>query len=159
VLIPLAALPAQPRYCRCTPAVAVPALVLAGLIRRPGHHLAAAAPARGPGQARDGEPAHHPHRRVRVLTARLSSRWVLSGARSPACSAIVDPLRLARPPARAHRYFPACSHGSGLAEHGRSKPSRSRRSRAASRARILAAAAAPDPVVLTNCMIAGRLPP
>jgi hypothetical protein len=41
-------------------------LLLAGLIQRPDHHPAATAPARGPGQARDGEPAHHPHRRVRV---------------------------------------------------------------------------------------------
>jgi hypothetical protein len=91
-------------------------------------------------------------------TARLSSRWVLSGARSPACSAMVQPLRLASPPASAHRYFPACSHGSGLTKQGRIRSSSSRRFRAACRAPILAAAAAPDFVVLTNCMIAGRLP-
>ena len=76
-------------------------------------------------------------------TARLSSRWVLSGARSPACSAIVQPLRLARPLASALRYFPACSHGSALAKQGLIRPSRSLRFRAPRRAPILAAAAAP----------------
>ena len=67
MLIPLATLPTQPRYCRLTPAVQVPALtcpvssiaptarprrrpVLAGGLIQPGH----------------GEPAHHPHRREGV---------------------------------------------------------------------------------------------
>ena len=51
-----------------------------------------------------------------------------------------------------------CSHGPVLAKQGRSRPSSSPRSRAASRAPILTAAAAFDFVVLTNHMIAGRLP-
>jgi hypothetical protein len=130
-------------------------LLLAGLVQRPGHQAAPpSGTPRGLLQAGHGELAD----RSRIHAARLSSRWVFSGARSPACSAIVQPLRLVRPLARAHRYFPACSHGSVRAKHGRSKPRSSPRFRAASCAPILAAAAAPDFVVLTNCMIAGRLP-
>src|SRR2546421_4510285 len=157
--MPLAPLPAQPRYCRCTPAVAVPAFSwpvsssapITRPLRRPERRAASARPATA-------------NRRTTPIaaavshTARLSSRWVLSGARSPACSAIVQPLRLASPPASAHRYFPACSHGPVLAKQGRSRPSSSPRSRAASRAPILTAAAAFDFAVLTHHMIARRLP-
>jgi hypothetical protein len=67
MLIPLATLPTQPRYCRLTPAVRPPCLTwpvssiaptasprpptgLAGGVIQPGH----------------GEPAHHPHRREGV---------------------------------------------------------------------------------------------
>jgi hypothetical protein len=42
-------------------------------------------------------------------TARLSSRWVLSGARSPACSAIVHPLRLGIRLISAAAYLPAAA--------------------------------------------------
>ena len=113
-------------------------LLLAGLIQRPDHQLAPAAGRR----AAPARPATANRRTAPIAaevsqTARLSSRWVLSGARSPACSAIVQPLRLASPPASALRYFPACSHGSGRAKQGRSRPSSSRRFRAASRAPIL----------------------
>ena len=41
-------------------------LLLAGLVQRPDHQAAAAAPARGLSQARDGEPAHRAHRGRRV---------------------------------------------------------------------------------------------
>jgi hypothetical protein len=61
-------------------------------------------------------------------TARLSSRWVLSGARSPACSAIVHPLRRGIWPISAAAYLPACSHGSTRAKHGRSNPAAHRAS-------------------------------
>jgi hypothetical protein len=91
-------------------------------------------------------------------TARFSSRWVLSGARSPACSASVQPLRFGTPLTSALTYLPACSHGSGRAKHGPSRHSSSLRFRAPRRAPILAAAAASDSVVLTNHMIARRLP-
>ena len=43
-------------------------------------------------------------------TARLSSRCVLSGARSPACSAIVHPFRLGSSLTSADTYLPACCH-------------------------------------------------
>ena len=64
MLIPLATRPAQPRYCRCTPAVAAALLLLARLIQRPDHQ---AAPL--PGLARrliqpgHREPADYAHRR------------------------------------------------------------------------------------------------
>jgi hypothetical protein len=89
-------------------------------------------------------------RRPVSQTARLSSRWVLSGVRSPECSAIVHPLRLDRPSIKAAAYLPACSHGSTRAKHGLSSPSSSARFRRPSPAPILAAAAASDLVVLTN---------
>ncbi len=64
VLIPLATLPTQPRYCRFTPAVRAPALTWPVSSIAP---TARAAPAAGrtggliqPGHR---EPAHHPHRR------------------------------------------------------------------------------------------------
>jgi len=131
-------------------------LLLACLIQRPDHQPApAAAAASRLIQPRQREPPHHPYRREGApQQARLSSRCVRSGDRSPACSAIVHLLRLASPPASAPRYFPACSHSSGRLKHGLSS---SRRFRAASRAPILAAAAASVFVVFTNHMIARRL--
>jgi hypothetical protein len=83
-------------------------------------------------------------------TARLSSRWVLSGARSPICAAMVHPLRLGIWLVTAAAYLPACSHGPVRAKHGRSSPSSSASFRSASAAPILAAAAAFGCVVLTN---------
>jgi hypothetical protein len=79
-----------------------------------------------------------------------ASRCVLSGVRSPACSAIVHPFRLAMPLATALTYLPACSHGSTRAKHDRSSPASSDRFRRPSPAPILAAAAAADSVVRTN---------
>jgi hypothetical protein len=66
-----------------------PLLDLAGLIdradvsprRRPAVRPASSSPATANRRTT-------PHRRERVHTVRLSSRWVLSGARSPACAAI-----------------------------------------------------------------------
>ena len=69
-------------------------LDLAGLIDRPDRQAAAADRAGGLIQARPrrtGAPPPSPRRCP--STARLSSRCVLSGVRSPACSAIVHPLR------------------------------------------------------------------
>jgi hypothetical protein len=79
-------------------------------------------------------------------TARLSSRWVLSGVRSPACAAIVHPFRRGIGLITAAAYLPACSHVCVRAKHRRS----STRFRRASAAPILAAAAALGFVVLTN---------
>jgi hypothetical protein len=83
-------------------------------------------------------------------TARLSSRWVLSGARSPACAAIVHPFRRGIWLVTAAAYLPACSHGPVRAKHGLSRSSSSLRFRRPSAAPILAAAAAFGFVVLTN---------
>ena len=66
-------------------------------------------------------------------------------------------VALGSPPASAFTYLPACSHGSAREKHGLSRPSSSARFRAPSRAPILAAAAASGFVVVTHCMIAGRL--
>ena len=82
--------------------------------------------------------------------ARLSSRCVRSGVRSPACSAIDQPFRDGRSLASADTYLPACSHVCVRAKHDRSRPSRADRSRTALPAPILAAAAAFDSFVLTN---------
>ena len=159
VLIPLATLPAQPRYWRCTPAVAVPVfswpVSSSAPITRP--------PFRPPRRAASSSPATANRRTTPIAanvshTARLSSRCARSGARSPACSAIVHPLRFGSPLTSAPTYLPACSHGSVRAKHGPSATSSSRRFRAPRRAPILAAAAASDFAVLTNCMIARRLP-
>src|SRR5712691_1116214 len=70
-------------------------------------------------------------------TARLSSRWVRSGVRSPACSAIVHPFRLGSPLTSADTYLPACCHASVRTKHDRSALSSSARFRPAS--------PAPDP--------------
>lgn len=83
-------------------------------------------------------------------TARLSSRWVRCGARSPACRAIIQPFRLGMPLTRALTYLPACSHGSHRTKHDLSSHSSSPRFRAARTAPILAAAAASGFVVVTN---------
>jgi hypothetical protein len=88
-------------------------LDLPGLIDRPDRQAAAPAGlASGLIQALHREPAHYPDRRRTVPDRRLSSRWVLSGVRSPACSAIVQPLRLGIWLTSAPVYLPACSHGS-----------------------------------------------
>jgi len=83
-------------------------------------------------------------------TARLSSRCIRSGARSPARSASVQPFRRGRSLISAAVYLPACSHGSTRAKHGRSSSSSSARFRRPRPAPILAAAAAFDSVVFTN---------
>ena len=80
----------------------------------------------------------------------LSSRWVLSGVRSPACRAMLHPLRSGSSLITAAAYLPACSHGSVRAKHGRSSCSSSARFRSASPAPILAAAAASDSVLVTQ---------
>jgi hypothetical protein len=122
-------------------------LLLAGLIDRPDHQ--ATPPPRTAGrliQPSHREPAHHPIAAKASHTARLSSRWVPCGLRSPAWSAIVHPFRFARPLATAATYLPACSHGSTRTKHPRSS---SARFCWPSPAPILAAPAALDCVVVT----------
>src|SRR6516164_3509326 len=147
--MPLATLPTHPRYCLLTPAVSSPCLTCpvssiaptASPRRRPALHAASSSPATA-------------NRRTTPIaakvshTARLSSRWVLSGARSPACAAIVHPLRRGIWLIPAITYLPACSHGPVRAKPGLSNSSSSLRFRRASAAPILAAAAALHLVVL-----------
>ena len=151
MLIPLATLPTQPRYCLLTPAVRSPALTCPVSSMAP-----TARPRRRPVlRAASSSPATANRRTTPIAavvshTARLSSRWVLSGARSPACAAIVHPFRLGIWLVTAAVYFPACSHGPVRAKHGLSRSSSSLRVWRASAALILAAAAALGFVVLTN---------
>jgi hypothetical protein len=151
VVIPVRHLPSAAQVVPLDPGGGRALLDLTGLIQRPDHQ--AAAPAR---PARRLLQARHANRRTSPIAAkvsqeaRLSSRWVRSGVLSPACSAIVHPLRLGSPLTRALMYFPACSHGSGRAKHDRSRPSSSARFRPASPDPILAAAAAFALVVVTH---------
>jgi hypothetical protein len=160
VLIPFATRPAPPMYCRFTPAVASPAFSCP---------VSSSAPITMPPQrplrlAASSRPATA-NRRTPLIAAnvsqaaRLSNRCVRSGVRSPACWAIVHPFRFGISLTSADTYLPACSHVPVRAKHGLSRPSRSPRFRHASPAPILAAAAAFDPVVVTNRMIARRLRP
>src|SRR5690242_2261883 len=87
--------------------------------------------------------------------ARLSSRWVRSGVRSPACSATDHPFRDGSSLAIAFTYFPACCHVCVRAKHDLSPLIRADRSRNATRAPILAGAAAFDSFVLTNIRSSG----
>ena len=106
---------------RLTPAVQVPALTCPVSSSAP-----TARPCRRPVlRAASSSPATANRRTTPIAsnvshTARLSSRWVLSGAWSPACAAIVHPLRLGIWLITAAAYLPACSHGSVRAKHGRS---------------------------------------
>ncbi len=150
VLIPFATLPAHPRYCRLTPAVARPCLHCpvssSAPITRPRRRPDRAAASSSPATA---------NRRTTPIAAkvsqaaRLSSRCVRSGVRSPTCSAIVNPFRVASPLITALTYFRACTHGSTRAKHTRSSPASSARFCWPSPAPILTAAAAFG-FVLTN---------
>jgi hypothetical protein len=158
VLIPFATQPAQPMYCRFAPAVAVPAFSCPVSSSAP----ITRAPRRPPRLAASSRPATA-NRRTSLIAANVSqhalfsSRWVRSGVRSPTCSATVHPFRFGSPLTSAPTYLPACSHGSARTKHDLSASSSSIRFRPASRAPILAAAAAFDFVVFTNRMIARRL--
>src|SRR6185437_1899590 len=55
--------------------------------------------------------------------ARFSSRCILAGVRSPACSATVQPFRDGKSLTSAFTYFPACSHVCVRAKHDRTSPS------------------------------------
>ena len=150
MLIPFATRPAQPMYWRFTPAVALPCFSwpvsssAPTVIRR----------------RRDRRAASSSPAAAYLLTwliaaassheARLSSRCDRSGVRSPACSATDQPFRDGRSLASADMYLPDCSHVCVRAKHGRSRPSRTDRSRTALRAPILAVAAAPVSFVLTS---------
>ena len=105
VLIPFATRPAQPMYCRFTPAVARPAFScpvssIAPITRRP-RRPAAAAPSRPAAPNRD-----HAHRREPVPGRVVKSRCVLSGDRSPASLAIVHPFRFGSSLTSADMYLP-----------------------------------------------------
>ncbi len=151
MLIPFATFPAQPRYCRLTPAVASPAFSwpvssIAPTTKPPRRPLRLAA---------SSSPAAA-NRRTWLIAANVSqdalfsSRCVRSGVRSPARCAIVHPFRLGSSLASADTYFPAYCHVSVRTKHDLKSPSSSTRFRTASPAPILAAAAAFDSVVLTN---------
>jgi len=157
--MPLATLPAQPRYSPVHPSRGGVGLPLARLVQRPDHQ---AAPPPGPAgslvQPGDREPPHHAHRRERV--PRRAVEQPLRPIGRPVTGMLSDcpAIALRRPACHALKYLPACRHGSARAKHGRSKPSNSPRFRAPSRAPILAAAAASGFVVFTHHMIARRLP-
>ena len=151
MLIPLATRPAQPMYWRFTPAVASPAFSCpvssTAPVTRPRRCFRRRAASSSPAAA---------NRRTTLIAAEVSqaawfsSRWVLSGVRSPACRAMLHPFTRGSSPASADTYLPACSHGSVRAKHGRSSPSSSARFRSASAAPILTAAAASDLVLVTQ---------
>ena len=150
MLIPFATRPAQPMYWRFTPAVALPAFSCPVSSTAP-----TVIPPRRRRRAASASPATA-NRRTTLIAADVSqaawfsSRWVLSGVRSPACRATLHPFTLGSSPASADTYLPACSQGSVRAKHGRSSPSSSARFRSASAAPILAAAAASDLVLVTQ---------
>ena len=130
VLIPFSTPPAHPRCCLLTPAVASPffswPVSSSAPIRK--------APGRPDRRAASSRPATANRRTTPIAAnvsqaARFSSRWVRSGVRSPACSAIVQPFRLGSPLLTAPTYFPACSHGSTRQKHDLSSPSSSARFR------------------------------
>ena len=145
--MPFATRPAHPRYWRFTPAVACPAFScpvssIAPITIPPRRRAAASRPVTA-------------NRRTTLIAAKVSqlawfsSRWVLSGVRSPPCGR-TPPIHPGQPLTSADTYLPACSHGSVRAKHGRSNPSSSSRFRSASPAPILTAAAASDCVLVTQ---------
>jgi hypothetical protein len=150
-LIPLATRPAHPMHWRFTPAVPSPAFSCP---------VSSSAPTVMPPFLRFRLAASSRPAAANLLTsliaasssqvARFSSRCALSGARSPACSAIDHPLRAGSSLASADTYFPACSHVCARAKHCFSRPSSSTRFRHARPAPILAAAAAFDSYVITS---------
>ena len=154
VLMPFATRPAQPMYCRLTPAVELPCFCwpvsssAATAIRRRRHLLAAWSSAATACLLTWLIAAISSH------DVRFSSRCARSGVRSPACSATDHPFRGGSSLASADTYFPACSHVWARVKHDRSAPMRVDRSRSARRVPILAAAA-PDSFVLTSNMITG----
>ena len=151
VLMPFSTLPAHPMYCLLTPAVDWPFFSCpdssSAPIRRPRRRPDRRAASSRPATA---------NRRTTPITAnvsqqaRFSSRCVRSGVRSPACWAMLQPFRFARPLITAPAYFRACSHGSTRANDGFIRPSSSARFRWPSPAHKLTAAAAFGFVVFTH---------
>jgi hypothetical protein len=151
VLIPLATRPAHPMYWRFTPAVASPAFSWPVSSSAP----TVIPPFRRPRRAASRRPAAANFLTSLIAAsasqdARFSSRWVRSGLRSPACSAIVHPFRFGSSLASADMYLPACCHVSVREKHRRRAPISSARLRTARPAPILAAAAAFDSFVITS---------
>jgi hypothetical protein len=147
---PVGHLPGAAEIVALDPGGALTLLDLAGL-----SIAATARPRRPPGRAAWSSPATANRRTAFIAaaasqTARLSSRCIRSGARSPARSASVQPLRRGRSLISAAAYLPACSHGPTRAKHGRSSSSSSACFRRPSPAPILTAAAASGFVVFTN---------
>jgi len=148
VLIPLATRPAHPMYWRLTPAVASPAFSCP---------VSSIAPTTIPARRRaaSSRPVAA-NRRTTLIAAEVSqlawfsSRCARSGVRSRPCRATLHPFTRGNSLTSADTYFPACSHGSVRAKHGRSSPSSSFRFRSASPAPILTAAAASDFVLVTQ---------
>jgi len=145
VLIPFSTPPAQPICWRFTPAVAVPCFSWPVSSRAP------IASARLPRRraAAWSRPATANRRTALIAAAssqaaRFKSRCVGSGDRSPACRAIVHPLRRGRSLVTAATYFPACSHVPVHLKTGLISSISSARFRAASLTATLAAAAASD---------------
>ena len=117
VLIPLATFPAQPRYCRCTPAVELPAF---------SWPVSSSVPITSPRRRDRRAASSRPATGNRLTTpiaakvfheARLSSRCVRPGERSPAYSASVQPLRRPSPLPTALMYFPAASGVAVVTQH------------------------------------------
>ena len=117
--MPLAIRPAQPMYCRFTPAVAVPAFCWP---------VSSSAAIRSPRRLRWSAIASRPataNRRTRLITAsasqtaRLSSRCVRSGVRSPTCSAMLHPFRFGISLTNADTYRPACCQVCVRTKHDR----------------------------------------
>jgi hypothetical protein len=155
VLMPFATRPAQPMYCRLTPAVQDPCF---------SWPVSSSAPTamrlRRQRRTAPSRPAAACFltwliAAVSSHEARFSSRCAQSGDRSPQCSAIDQPFRDGSSLASAFTYFPACSHVCVRVKHDLSAPIRADRSPSAVRAPILAAAAALCSFVLTNNMITG----
>ena len=140
MLIPLATRPAHPMYWRFTPAVASPAFswpvsssapTVIPAFRRPSRAASSRPAAANPLTSLIAASSSH--------DARFSSRWVRSGLRSPACSAIVHPFSFGSSLTSADTYLPACSHVSVREKHRRMEP--------ISSARLRTARPAPDPKI------------
>ena len=152
MLIPFSTRPAHPMCWRLTPAVASPffccpvsssAPITSFPRLRPALRAASSSPATANRRICPIAPASS-------HTARFSSRCVRFGVRSPTCSAMVQPFRLGISLVTARMYLHACTNGSIRPKHERSRSVSSPSFCPANRAPILAAAAACDPVVLTN---------
>src|ERR1017187_10358851 len=158
VLMPFATRPAQPMYCRFTPAVGGTLLLLARLIERPDRHPPSARPARRSVQSGCRIAPDLAHRRRFVPRGTVQQPLRPSRRLVAGLLAYRPPVPRGRSLTSAFRYFPACSHVCVRAKHDRSSPIRADLSQSARRAPILASPAALYSFVSTNNMIPGRLP-
>jgi hypothetical protein len=93
--------------------------------------------------------------RRRCPSSRGSAAAVSGPASGPAMPGDAPPVHRGNSLTSADTYFPACSHGSVRAKHGRCSHSSSFRFRSASPAPILTAAAASDFVLVTQACSRG----